>query len=140
MSKVEYIRQTELTAALLQEYRQYLTGHLSCEQPLLKHLDDDIEIGISHYREFSSDKPHMHPVATEHGYILQGSIRMRLLDGSKEEYEFNEGDFFLLRPGVGYATKNKKDTRILFIKAPGGNDKTEIPIDKETQQWLMHWD
>jgi uncharacterized cupin superfamily protein len=140
MSKLEAIRQAELTAALAQEYRQYLTGHLAREQRFLKHVDDDIEIGISHYREFTADKPHMHPVATEHGYILQGSLRMRLLDGSGEEYRFDQGDFFVLRPGVGYATKNAPGTKILFIKSPAGNDKTEVDVDETTRIWLQSWD
>ncbi len=140
MHKIEYIRNAELTAALAQEYRQYLAGHLSREQPFLKHVDDDIEIGISHYRVFTADKPHMHPVATEHGYVLEGHLRMRLLDGSKEEFQFDAGDFFVLRPGVGYATKNAENTKILFIKSPAGNDKTEVPVDEETMHWLSSWD
>ena len=103
-------------------------------------VDDDIEIGISHYRVFTADKPHMHPVATEHSYVLQGSMKMRVLDGSGEELRFDAGDFFVLRPGVGYATKNAADTKILFIKAPGINDKTEVEIDEETARWLSSWE
>ena len=140
MSKIEYIREEELSSALEKEYRQYLAGHLSREQKFLQHVDDDIEVGISHYREFTADKPHMHPVATEHSYVLQGSIKMRLLDGSGEEYRFDQGDFFVLRPGVGYATKNAADTKILFIKSPGVNDKTEVDVDEETRQWLSSWE
>ena len=140
LTPLEYIHAQDIQQALSQEYRQYLTGHLAKEQKHLKHVDDDIEIGISHYREFTADTPHKHPVATEHGYVLQGHLRIRLLDGSDQEMEFGPGDFFVLRPGVGYATKNAPDTKILFIKSPAGNDKTVVPVDDMTQHWLSAWD
>lgn len=140
MDKIGIIRKAALEEALALEYRQYLTGHLQRPQKHLEHIDDDIEIGISHYREFTADKPHMHPVCTEHGVVLQGSLRMRLLDGSGEEYQFDEGDFFLLRPGIPYATKNAAGTRVLFIKSPGQNDKTDVEPDEETSRWLTAWE
>lgn len=136
----EFIRSTDLEQALAKQYRQYLTGHLQRPQEFLKHIDDDIEIGISHYQEFTADTPHMHPVATEHSYILQGSIRVLLLEDEPREYQFDAGDFFVLRPGIGYATKNAPDTKILFIKAPGTNDKTALPITEELTKWLSSWD
>lgn len=137
---LEFIRRADLDQALAQEYRQYLTGHLSREQKYLKHIDNDTEIGISFYQTFTPDKPHMHPLATEHGYVLQGSLRMRVLDGSNTELQFDAGDFFVLRPNVPYATKNAPNTKILFIKAPGINDKTLVQIDAETEEWLSKWD
>lgn len=140
MSKLEYIRGKALDDALDREYRQYLAGHLERPQEFLKNIEDDIEIGISHYRTFTADKPHVHPVATEHGYVLQGGLRLRLLDGSGEEFDFGPGDFFVVQPGTPYAGKNLPDTRILFIKSPGGNDKQEVAVDEETRAWLSGWD
>ena len=140
MSKLEYIKKEQLDAALEQEYRQYLTGHRTREQKFLKHVDDDIEIGISHYRVFTADKPHMHPVATEHSYVLQGSIKVLLLEGEPKEYQLNAGDFFVLQPGVGYATKNAPDTKVLFIKSPGINDKTVVPVTDTVKTWLSTWE
>ncbi|MBQ8688174.1 MAG: cupin domain-containing protein [Ruminococcus sp.] len=137
---MEIIRKCALDYALEQEYRQYLTGHLSRPQPFLQHVEDDIEIGISHYREFTADTPHMHPAATEHAYILQGSVKVKLLDGSAAEYEFHEGDFFVLQPGIACAAKNKADTKVLFIKSPGVNDKTVVEVDEETEKWLRTWE
>lgn len=137
---MEIIRKEQLCNALQQSYRQYLTGHLSVPQPSLKHIDDDIEIGMSLYKEFTADTPHVHPVCTEHAYILQGAIRIKLLDGSGEEQEFKAGDFFLLRPGTPYATKNAPGTQVLFIKSPGMNDKTIVETDEETKKWLSAWD
>lgn len=137
---LEWIRGVDLDAALSREYRQYLTGQLQRPQPHLQHIEDDIEVGISHYRTFTADKPHVHPVATEHGYILQGCLRLLLLDGSDTEQEFHAGDFFVLMPGVGYATKSAPDTKILFIKSPGINDKTDAPVTEELARWLSSWD
>lgn len=136
----EIIRGAALEQALAKQYRQYLTGHLQRPQEHLTHIDDDIEIGISHYQDFTADTPHMHPVATEHSYILQGSIKVLILEGEPKEYLFNTGDFFVLRPGIPYATKNAPDTKILFIKSPGTNDKTPIPLTEELARWLSTWD
>lgn len=137
---LQIIRGADLDQALAMQYRQYLTGHLQRPQEHLRHIDDDIEIGISHYREFTADTPHMHPTATEHSYVLQGSIKVLILEGDFPEYRFDAGDFFVLKPGVGYATKNAPDTKILFIKAPGVNDKTEVPVTDALAQWLSSWD
>lgn len=140
MEALQIIRGAALDSALSKEYRQYLTGHLQRPQEHLKHVDDDIEIGISHYREFTADTPHMHPVATEHSYVLQGSIKVLLLEGEPREYQLEAGDFFVLRPGVGYATKNAPDTKVLFIKAPGLNDKTLVPVTEDVKKWLSAWE
>lgn len=133
------IRAAEIDNALAKEYRQYLTGKLSREQKHLKHIEDDIEIGVSYYESFAADTPHVHPVATEHGYVLQGSIKMRCTD-SAEEYEFSAGDFFVVPVGVPYASKNAPGTKVLFIKSPGINDKTPVDVDQETENWLLQWD
>jgi uncharacterized cupin superfamily protein len=140
MAVLESISARQLEQALSREYRQYLTGHLQRPQPHLQHIEDDIEVGISHYREFTADKPHIHPVATEHGYVLEGSLRLLLLDGSHREVQFDAGDFFVLQPGVGYATKNAPGTKILFIKSPGVNDKQELAPTEEVTAWLSAWD
>ena len=136
---MEILKGKSIEDALSKEYRQYLAGRLKKEQPFLKHIDDDIEIGISNYVTFTADKPHMHTQCTEHNYVLRGKMKVKLLDGSCEEYEFSEGDLFVLRPGTPYAAKNEAGTRVLFIKSPGINDKTEVAVDVETQRWLLSW-
>ena len=139
---MEYITKKELENAFLHEYRHYLTGHLQRPQKHLKHFEDDIEIGMSDYPEFTADQPHVHPTATEHGLILKGSVKIRCLqnDGSTtEEMKFDEGDFFLIRPGVPHASKNAPGTRVLFIKSPGINDKTVVEVDDDTKDWLKSW-
>lgn len=138
---MEYITSKEIEKAFIQEYRHYLTGHLLCPQPYLKHLEDEIEIGISDYSEFTADLPHVHPIATEHCYILKGKVKIRCFENGNgvEEQEFCAGDFFIIRPGVGHASKNAPGTRVLFIKSPGINDKTLIEVDDDTKNWLKVW-
>ena len=136
---IEFIRGSELEEALSLGYRQYLTGHLSIPQPHLKHIDADIEVGTSVYREFTADKPHVHPVCTEYNCVLSGAVR--LLDISAgEEHEFCAGDFWVLRPGTPYATKNAAGTRVLFIKAPSENDKMLVEVDEGLRRWLSCWE
>lgn len=136
---LKIIRKKTLNAALDKNYRQYLTGHLQIPQPDLAFIESDIEIGISHYRKFTADKPHLHPVCTEHAFVLEGALKIRLLDGSGEEYLINAGDFFVLEPGQAYAAKNIAGTKILFIKSPGLNDKTLVEVDADTKKWLEEW-
>ncbi len=137
---IEHIHSETLEAALARKYRQYLTGHLGDPQPDLAHIDDDIEIGISDYREFTADKPHKHPVCTEHGFVLEGAVKVLVLDGSRIEYCYCKGDFFVVRPNTPCATKNAAGTRVLFIKSPGMNDKQLVEVDEETKAWLSRWE
>ena len=137
---IGFLRGEEIDEALNKEYRQYLAGNLTKEQKHLPYIADDIEVGISNYTEFTADKPHMHPVATEHGYILQGALRIKRLDSNQEAEEFRTGDFFVIQKGIPYASKSIAGTKVLFIKSPGINDKTVVDVDDETALWLSAWD
>ena len=129
----------QIEAALDQNYRQYLTGRLERPQRWLDCVEDEIEVGLSRYDRFTADRPHRHPVATEHVYVLEGEVRLLLLE-DRREFRLRPGDFFVLRPGAAYASKNAPRTRVLFIKAPGGNDKDPVEPDPETAAWLDRWD
>ena len=135
---MESIKGSDIEKAFGESYRLYLTGHLKKPQPMLGHIDDDIEVGMSEYEKYTADTPHVHPVCTEHALLLKGALKMKLLD-TGEEMEFHEGDFFVLRPGRPYATKNAAGTRVLFIKHPAVNDKTLVEVDAETRKWLEKW-
>jgi uncharacterized RmlC-like cupin family protein len=67
-------------------------------------------------------------------------MRMKLLDGSENEYEFGAGDFFVVPKGVPCATKNAAETKVLFIKSPGINDKTLVESSEDLSRWLSCWD
>ncbi len=137
---MEEIRREELEEAFSHGYRQYLTGRLALPQPYLRHFDDDIEIGISDYPEFRADVPHVHPIATEHVYVLSGAVRIRFFGTEAGDAEYRAGDFVLIRPGVPHASKNAPGTRVLFVKSPGGNDKTVFRVGADTREWLSAWD
>ncbi len=119
------------------DYRQYFAGHLERPQ-LIDSIDDDVEIGISNYKEFTADKPHVHPVCSEYGYIISGATKVLLLD-TKEEYTLREGDLFHISKGTPYASKNKKGTKVLFIKTPSNNDKTLVEITEDLDKWMKTW-
>ena len=137
---MEYLKKETIEEALSLSYRQYLTGHLQRPQPFLRHIEDDTEIGISYYKEYMADVPHVHTIAAEHAFVLSGSVRCRLLDGSGMELQFDAGDFFTFRPGEAHATKNAPGTKVLFIKVPGVNDKTPVEVDMDTHRWLESWE
>lgn len=84
----------QIEYALDHNYRQYLTGRLQYPQKELICLDDDIEVGMSRYDCFTADKPHLHTQATEHVYVLEGEVRIRLMDSVGQEYRLKAGDFF----------------------------------------------
>lgn len=85
----------QIEYALDHNYRQYLTGRLQYPQKELICLDDDIEVGMSRYDCFTADKPHLHTQATEHVYVLEGEVRIRLMDSVGQEYRLKAGDFFV---------------------------------------------
>lgn len=120
------------------DYRQYFSGHLERKQ-LIDAVDDDVEIGISKYKNFTADKPHVHPICSEYCYIISGSSKILLLD-TNEEHELHEGDFFHISKGTPYASKHKGGTKIIFIKAPSTNDKTLSKITKQLDEWMKKWD
>lgn len=136
---LEFIKSQNIDAALANNYRQYFTGRFSAPDQFFTLIDANTEVGMSLYRDFTADKPHVHPVCTEFNYVLEGSVRM-LLPEAGVEYEFERGDFYVLRPNTAYATKNFPGTRVLFIKSPGRNDKKLISVDSRIADWLSCWD
>lgn len=136
---MKFIKNKEINNALDIDYRQYLTGHLSRPQ-IVKHIDSDIEVGISYYKKFTADIPHVHPIADEHCYVLCGKVKVRCFEEEMKEYEFNEGDFFFIPKGIPHASKNYEGTKVLFIKNPSINDKTIIDVDENTKEWLKKWE
>lgn len=139
-NNIEYIRGEEIKKALQLEYRQYLAGELMNEQKYLKHIKSDIEIGLSFYSGFTANVPHKHPIATEYGFVLKGMVKILMLDGTNIEKKFKEGDFFIIKRNCGYASKNASNTEVLFIKAPGGNDKVCLEVEKNIKDWLENDD
>lgn len=135
MKGIQKISKEKIDEALKLSDRQYLIGNLKVPQ-ILEHIyDNEVEVGISHYKEFTSDKPHKHSDVTEYQMILQGKSYIKNLF-TNEIIQLNEGDFYIVHKNTPYAQKSTDNTKILFFKHPGMNDKILVDIDEVTREWL----
>jgi mannose-6-phosphate isomerase-like protein (cupin superfamily) len=135
MEKIKRISAGTISTALEKTFRQYLVGNLKQPQEIEHIHDDHVEVGISFYEKFTSDKPHFHTTVSEYQYVLQGSTCVKNLITS-EILRLGEGDFYIIRPDTPYAQKSMPNTKILFFKYPGMNDKKLVDIDRDTEEWL----
>lgn len=135
MEGIKKISNKELEKSLNKNTRQYLVGDLKLPQELEHIHDENVEVGISDYKKFTADVPHIHSIVTEYQMILKGYSEIKNLK-TNEIIELNEGDFYVVKKDTPYAQKSSMGTKILFFKFPGINDKKVIDIDKETQSWL----
>ena len=128
----------DIQKALESKYRVYLCGDLKQPQDLHWIHDEKNELGMSHYKQFTADQPHYHTTATEYNYIISGESKVLLIDEEKE-FLLAAGSLFVLPPMTKYASKHSENTKILFFKSPGGNDKQIIDIDDTLKTWLSKW-
>lgn len=135
---MESIHGKNIDRALASTSRVYLCGDLRRPQTLPWIFDERNEAGVSEYRQFTWDAPHLHTNATEYNYVVKGCTKVLLTD-TREEFTFEAGSLFVLPPGTPYASKHRAGTRILFFKSPGGNDKRLFPVDGELKTWLSAW-
>ena len=121
--------------------RTYLTGDLKNFTDLNYIKTSGLEIGISKYKEFKYDKAHLHKWNNEYNYVLEGEIKVYIFSEAKE-YHFKKGDLFNIEPNMAYMTKSIAVTDILFVKSPGGNDKSLIDISDNNQflEWTKSWE
>jgi len=135
---MKHIHGTELFESLLGNNRIYLCGNLKKPQDLQWIHDDNIEVGISYYQEFTADLPHQHSIVSEYNFVVSGSCKV-LVVSEQKEYIFEEGSLFIIPPQTKYASKHRSNTKILFFKVPGGNDKELIEVSPSIQEWLSKW-
>ncbi|HEY4353696.1 MAG TPA: NUDIX domain-containing protein [Paraburkholderia sp.] len=114
--------------------RQYLAGELKRPQALAHVHDADIEVGISDYANSGFEPAHRHARAKEYQYVLRGMTEYQDLD-TGDVHRFRAGDFYVIYPGTAYVQRIKRDTRILFIKYPAGNDKQIVPMTEAVDAW-----
>jgi 8-oxo-dGTP diphosphatase len=131
---IAHLSARTIEEALTGRSRQYLVGKLNLPQALSHIDDDDLEVGISTYSEPSVEPAHRHARAKEYQYVLKGMTEYMDLD-TREVHRFVAGDFYVIYPGTTYLQRIKRDTRILFFKYPGGNDKETVPCDAEALAW-----
>lgn len=135
----EYISKwVEITPQASPGSRQYITGKLSLPQVLNYIEDENVEIGISRYKEYKIEKPHYHTEVSEYHIILEGETKYVNIT-ENEEYIFEKGDFYIIRPNTVYIQKSIPGTQIMFIKVPGKNDKISCEITEKMELWFKEW-
>ncbi len=132
---IQKISSSAILQALEKNSRQYLAGDLKQPQEIQHIHDEAVEAGISFYKTFTADKPHIHSTVTEYQYVLEGSSQIKDLQ-TKEIIKLAAGDFYIVKANTPYAQKSMPNTKILFFKNPGVNDKIPVEIDEATKEWL----
>lgn len=134
MGKIIKLDNRDIQYALRETTRQYFTGNLSRPQALPFIKDERLEIGISSYPEYTCEPAHIHHIATEYQYVIQGWTEYMDVE-TGEIHAFRRGDFYAIMPGTAYSQRIKKGTAILFIKTPSINDKQLVKISAEQDRW-----
>lgn len=139
MSRFISVKKNEIEKAFVDERRQYFVGNLKKPQNLPFLFSENIEIGLTSYDKFTIEPAHRHSKATEYAYMIAG--RTQYLDpDTKEVYQYEAGDFYVVKPGTTYAQKSLAGTKILFMKEPSINDKELVEMDEKVKRWLADED
>lgn len=125
----------ELNRALDVSHRVYLSGSLARPQAAIAHVDSSFEMGVSSYETFTCDTPHVHPRNEEFNYIVAGETHVMDLR-TETVHVLPAGSVFILEPGVAYVSKHAAGTRVVFFKAPGGDDKTVVEPSESARAWM----
>jgi len=128
------LHRAAIEASLDAATRQYLAGALQLPQTLAHIQDTDVEIGISDYTQHAFEAAHRHAHAKEYQYVLRGMTEYHDVD-TGEVLRFTSGDFYVIYPGTAYIQRVKRDTRILFVKYPAGNDKSAVQVSDALAAW-----
>lgn len=135
MGQFKLIKNLSIRQSLENTTRQYLVGNLKKTQILDFIKNEDVEIGITSYKDYNSELPHIHSIAVEYQYMISGRTQYLDLD-TGDTHEFIKGDFFAIYSGTTYAQRSKPDTEILFIKVPSIDDKQIVEPDSVVKKWL----
>ena len=136
--KAHFVEGAEVTDALARMKRVYVVGHLEREQPGFEHigsLASPLEIGITQYDTLTADQPHLHTMNTDIVYVLKGTFAVRIL-ATKEVRVLEENGLCVIEPGLAYVSVARPGTTVLFVKAPGGNDKVCVDLDEASRAWI----
>lgn len=133
------INGNQIQLALQDIKRVYLCGKQLSSQAF-KHIENEgLEIGISDYKEFTADVPHIHTSNDEYNIVLAGEVKVYVFE-EKKEYVLGKDGVFLIEPHMPYMVKAKAGTQVLFVKSPGGNDKQLLPITSPIEHWMNAWE
>ena len=128
-----------IEAGLREQGRVYLCGKLERENGVEHIPTTGYEIGISDYPSYTFEKAHYHAFNREYNYVMEGMVRILLLNEGRE-YLFRKGDLFMIDVNEPYVGKALAGTRTIFSKVPGGNDKVLVPMGEDLARWGAAWD
>ena len=129
------LRQGEIAEATTRNYRQYFCGNLQRPQELDFISTPGLEIGMSDYREFQSDMPHLHKETEDMIFVLEGEYHVKIIS-TDETIKLSKGDFISVPANTAYASKAAAGTKTLFIKQLNGADKVDVNVDEKMKLWL----
>ncbi len=133
------LRGKDIENGLKETGRVYLCGDLEKANGIEYVHTDGYEIGISDYPEYTFEKAHIHTFNREYNYVMEGAVKIFLLN-EKKEYLFEKGDLFVINIDEPYVGKCLKGTRTIFSKDPGGNDKVLVEMNEALLRWGESWD
>lgn len=133
------IRRSDVEKGLKKNFRVYLCGNLEKANEIEHIPTDGYEIGISVYPDYTFEKAHIHSFNREYNYVLEGAIKIFLLE-EKREYLFEKGDLFVINVNEPYVGKSLAGTRTIFSKVPGGNDKVLVEMNDALLRWGQCWE
>ncbi|SDB14038.1 hypothetical protein SAMN02910317_00677 [Ruminococcaceae bacterium FB2012] len=136
---MDYIKSAEIEKGLTGNGRVYLCGNLEKANGIQHIPTENYEIGISDYPVYTFEKAHIHSFNREYNYVLDGAIKIFMLN-EKKEFLFEKGDLFILNVGEPYVGKCLAGTRTIFSKVPGGNDKVLVEMNKALLKWGESWE
>lgn len=136
---MKHVEGTKVRESLAHQIRVYLCGKLDAPEPFNPIQTEGLEIGISHYQEFTVEKPHLHTWNHEYNFVKSGSVKVYVFD-EHQEYEFQQDDMYMIEPNMPYITKAQPGTEVIFVKSPGGNDKELVPVTDSMKKWGETWE
>ena len=140
-ANAHFLDGSEIDAYLGSSGRVYLTGHLERPQEGFAHLatlPDPTEVGITRYVELTVDQPHLHTTNTDFTYVVKGTFAVRIIP-TGEVHVLGEGGLCVIEPGVAHVCIAHQGTQVLFVKVPGGNDKTVVELDEASLEWVRRY-
>lgn len=130
---------TDIIRALQENGRVYYCGK-GLHGSDVQHIETDgLEIGVTLYDYYKADKPHVHTWNREYNIVLDGEVKVYIF-AEKREYSLRSMDMFVIETDMAYICKAQPNSRVLFVKSPGGNDKQLVAITPAIQHWMDAWD
>ena len=134
MGNFRKVSSGEIEKVLANTTRQYFVGNLKKPQELPFVQDDRLEMGVTDYTEYTTEKVHYHTETLEYIYLISGWTKYMDVE-TGEVQEYRAGDFYCIETDTVYAQKSAPGTRLIFVKVPSKNDKQEVETSELVREW-----